>query len=199
MPVSATGHRGAGPGSGGGLVPGCLGLIGGDPGIGKSTLLLQVASSVARRGGKVLYVTGEESLAQLKLRAVRLGARGRKSCCRKRGRYRTASARIIEEEKPLLVIVDSIQTMYVQEVASPPGSVGQVREVCRPLSAAGQGRRHRHSACGPCDQRRQFGRSEGTGTCRGFRLVFRRRCTYIFPHHQVREEQVRLHQRSGHL
>src|SRR5690554_3694804 len=59
---------------GGGLVPGCLGLIGGDPGIGKSTLLLQVASAVAKSQGKVLYVTGEESLSQLKLRATRLEA-----------------------------------------------------------------------------------------------------------------------------
>lgn len=112
---------------GGGLVPGCLGLIGGDPGIGKSTLLLQVASSVARRGGKVLYVTGEESLAQLKLRAVRLGAVEERLVAVSEADTEIISG-IIEEEKPLLVIVDSIQTMYVQEIASPPGSVAQVRE-----------------------------------------------------------------------
>jgi DNA repair protein RadA/Sms len=112
---------------GGGLVPGCLGLIGGDPGIGKSTLLLQVASSVARREGKVLYVTGEESLAQLKLRAMRLGALEERLVAVSEADAEQIS-RIIGEERPLLVIVDSIQTMYVPEVASPPGSVGQVRE-----------------------------------------------------------------------
>lgn len=112
---------------GGGLVPGCLGLIGGDPGIGKSTLLLQVASSVARQAGKVLYVTGEESLGQLKLRAVRLGAMEERLIAVSEADSEVIS-RIIAEEKPLLVIVDSIQTMYVQEVASPPGSVAQVRE-----------------------------------------------------------------------
>ncbi len=112
---------------GGGLVPGCLGLIGGDPGIGKSTLLLQVASSVARREGKVLYVTGEESLAQLKLRAIRLGALEERLIAVSEADTEAIS-RMIAEEKPLLVIVDSIQTMYVQEIASPPGSVAQVRE-----------------------------------------------------------------------
>ncbi|MDI9483862.1 MAG: DNA repair protein RadA [Bacillota bacterium] len=112
---------------GGGLVPGCLGLIGGDPGIGKSTLLLQVASAVARSRGKVLYVTGEESLAQLKLRAVRLDAVAEELIVLSEADT-AAICEVIESEQPVLVIVDSIQTMYVNEVASPPGSVGQVRE-----------------------------------------------------------------------
>lgn len=112
---------------GGGLVPGCLGLIGGDPGIGKSTLLLQVASLVARNVGKVLYVTGEESLAQLKLRALRLDA-VEKNLIVVSEANAEAVCEIIEDEKPTLVIVDSIQTMYLEEIASPPGSVGQVRE-----------------------------------------------------------------------
>lgn len=112
---------------GGGLVPGCLGLIGGDPGIGKSTLLLQVASGVARERGKVLYVTGEESLAQLKLRALRLDAVEENLIAVSESNT-NAICEIIEEIKPILVIVDSIQTMFVDEVSSPPGSVGQVRE-----------------------------------------------------------------------
>lgn len=112
---------------GGGLVPGCLGLIGGDPGIGKSTLLLQVASGVARERGKVLYVTGEESLAQLKLRASRLGAVEERLIAVSEANT-NAICEIIEEVQPVLVIVDSIQTMFVEEVSSPPGSVGQVRE-----------------------------------------------------------------------
>ena len=112
---------------GGGLVPGCLGLIGGDPGIGKSTLLLQVASGVAKSRGKVLYVTGEESLAQLKMRALRLGAiEERLMAVREADTH--AICEIIRDEQPVLVIVDSIQTMFVDEVSSPPGSVGQVRE-----------------------------------------------------------------------
>lgn len=112
---------------GGGIVPGCLGLIGGDPGIGKSTLLLQVASGVARNRGKVLYVTGEESLAQLKLRALRLGAVEERLIAVSEANTH-AICEIIQEEQPVLVIVDSIQTMFVEEVSSPPGSVGQVRE-----------------------------------------------------------------------
>ncbi|NLL42673.1 MAG: DNA repair protein RadA [Firmicutes bacterium] len=112
---------------GGGLVPGCLGLIGGDPGIGKSTLLLQVASSVARSRGKVLYVTGEESLSQLKLRAIRLDAVAEELIVLSEANT-NAICEVIENEQPVLVIVDSIQTMFVDEVSSPPGSVGQVRE-----------------------------------------------------------------------
>lgn len=112
---------------GGGLVPGCLGLIGGDPGIGKSTLLLQVASGVARTQGKVLYVTGEESLAQLKLRALRLDAVEERLIAVSEANT-NAICEIIQEEQPILVIVDSIQTMFIDEVSSPPGSVGQVRE-----------------------------------------------------------------------
>ncbi|NMA60584.1 MAG: DNA repair protein RadA [Firmicutes bacterium] len=112
---------------GGGLVPGCLGLIGGDPGIGKSTLLLQVASGVAKQRGKVLYVTGEESLAQLKLRALRLDAVEENLIAVSEANT-NAICDIIEEVQPVLVIVDSIQTMFVEEVSSPPGSVGQVRE-----------------------------------------------------------------------
>ena len=112
---------------GGGLVPGCLGLIGGDPGIGKSTLLLQVASGVARQLGKVLYVTGEESVAQLKLRAMRLDAVCENLIVVSEANT-NAICQIISDEQPVLVIVDSIQTMFVEEVPSPPGSVGQVRE-----------------------------------------------------------------------
>ncbi len=112
---------------GGGLVPGCLGLIGGDPGIGKSTLLLQVASAVAREQGKVLYVTGEESLSQLKLRALRLGAVEERLIVVSEAST-AAVCETIAAERPVLVIVDSIQTMFVDEITSAPGSVGQVRE-----------------------------------------------------------------------
>ncbi|HHY14511.1 MAG TPA: DNA repair protein RadA, partial [Firmicutes bacterium] len=112
---------------GGGLVPGCLGLIGGDPGIGKSTLLLQVASAVAREQGTVLYVTGEESVSQLKLRALRLGAVEKRLIVVSEAST-AAVCEMIDAERPVLVIVDSIQTMFVDEISSAPGSVGQVRE-----------------------------------------------------------------------
>jgi len=112
---------------GGGLVPGCLGLIGGDPGIGKSTLLLQVAGSVAEQSGPVLYATGEESLAQVKMRAERLGIDAQGLTVVSESDTDQVCG-IIQEQRPKLVIVDSIQTMFVEEVPSPPGSVGQVRE-----------------------------------------------------------------------
>ena len=112
---------------GGGVVAGSLVLVGGDPGIGKSTLLLQVCGNLAAVGQKVLYISGEESLKQIKLRANRIGtmAGDLKFLCE------TSLDHIREtigEEKPDIVIIDSIQTMYREEVASAPGSVSQVRE-----------------------------------------------------------------------
>ncbi|HOV80271.1 MAG TPA: DNA repair protein RadA [Bacillota bacterium] len=111
---------------GGGVVPGSLLLVGGDPGIGKSTLLLQVASRLSRRM-KVLYVSGEESVYQVRFRAERLGAVSP-------GLLLVAETdmdlveRYIEELAPRVVVVDSIQTMYRDDVSSAPGSVAQVRE-----------------------------------------------------------------------
>lgn len=112
---------------GGGIVPGSLVLVGGDPGIGKSTLLLQVCQHLANRQAKVLYISGEESLRQIKLRAQRVGDISDKLlllCETNLGTIRE----IIERQKPEVVIIDSIQTMYNEEVASAPGSVSQVRE-----------------------------------------------------------------------
>lgn len=112
---------------GGGIVAGSLVLVGGDPGIGKSTLLLQVCRNLALAGRSVLYISGEESLKQIKLRANRIGpiSGELKFLCE------TSLDNIQEtilEEKPDVVIIDSIQTMYREEVASAPGSVSQVRE-----------------------------------------------------------------------
>ena len=108
---------------GGGIVPGSLVLVGGDPGIGKSTLLLQVCQRLAGEK-KVLYISGEESQAQIKLRANRMGAfaQGLYLLCE------TNLEIIREKERPELVIIDSIQTMYSEDVSSAPGSVSQVRE-----------------------------------------------------------------------
>ncbi|MBQ4425679.1 MAG: DNA repair protein RadA [Lachnospiraceae bacterium] len=112
---------------GGGLLPGSLILTGGDPGIGKSTLLLQVCRNLAAAGQKVLYVSGEESLRQLKLRADRLGRfSGDISFLCETDLDQVV--RILQEEKPQVAVIDSIQTMQSAQTASAPGSVSQVRE-----------------------------------------------------------------------
>lgn len=112
---------------GGGIVPGSLVLVGGDPGIGKSTLLLQVCQKVTKAEKKVLYISGEESLKQIKLRANRMGEFSEWLFLLCETNLEIIRG-VIEKEKPELVIIDSIQTMYSEEVASAPGSVSQVRE-----------------------------------------------------------------------
>lgn len=123
---------------GGGLVPGSLVLIGGDPGIGKSTLLLQASAAVAAGGGPVFYVSGEESAQQIKLRADRLGLASD-------GLYVLSETNVhaiaghIEQHQPRLVVVDSIQTMYLDELDSAAGSVSQVRESAARLMQVAKG------------------------------------------------------------
>jgi DNA repair protein RadA/Sms len=119
---------------GGGLVPGGVVLIGGDPGIGKSTLLLQALAALSQRT-KVLYVSGEESAAQVALRARRLGVEGRQV----RLMAEIALERILaalEAERPQVAVIDSIQTLYSGELQSAPGSVAQVRECAAQLTRA---------------------------------------------------------------
>jgi len=116
---------------GGGVVPGSLLLIGGEPGVGKSTLLLQVAGGVAAASGAVLYATGEESAGQLRLRAARLGLGAGPAADSVAVLATSEVGAIIEAARaarPALVVVDSIQTMTVEELEGPAGSVGQVRE-----------------------------------------------------------------------
>lgn len=112
---------------GGGIVKGSLVLVGGDPGIGKSTLLLQMCHKLSDKAASILYISGEESLQQIKMRADRLGRFGAKVSL-----LCETNLNIIEEtvlkHKPDIVIVDSIQTMFKEETASAPGSVSQVRE-----------------------------------------------------------------------
>ena len=112
---------------GGGLVAGSLVLVGGDPGIGKSTLLTQVCANMANDGACVLYVSGEESARQIKMRANRLGAGGTGFYVLSENDMNTVEKRM-EQLSPTVMIVDSIQTMYRPEIASAPGSVSQVRE-----------------------------------------------------------------------
>lgn len=123
---------------GGGIVAGSLVLVGGDPGIGKSTLLLQMCYNLSNAGRKVLYISGEESLAQIKLRAERVGGFNDSLML-----LCETSLEIIEdtlkEVCPEVVIVDSIQTMYREEVGSAPGSVGQIRETTAVLMQLAKG------------------------------------------------------------
>jgi DNA repair protein RadA/Sms len=115
---------------GGGLVPGSLVLVGGEPGIGKSTLLLQAAAGLSA-AGPILYATGEESSAQVRLRAVRLGLLGGSAGAAVTVFAESSVARIVETaraRRPIALVVDSIQTATVDELEGPAGSVGQVRE-----------------------------------------------------------------------
>lgn len=123
---------------GGGIVVGSLVLVGGDPGIGKSTLLLQMCRSLAGGGHKILYISGEESLKQIKLRADRLGTFSGELLL-----LSETNLSLIEDTihslKPEVVIIDSIQTMFKEEVGAAPGSVSQVRETTNTLMHIGKG------------------------------------------------------------
>ena len=118
---------------GGGIVPGSLTLIAGDPGIGKSTLLLKIASEVSETFGPALYVSGEESAGQVKMRADRLGVSGQQIMI-----LQAASVEVVlatcDRLKPMVVLVDSVQTLYEESVASEPGSVVQIKESTRRLT-----------------------------------------------------------------
>jgi len=123
---------------GGGIVPGSLVLVGGDPGIGKSTLLLQMCREIVLKNKKVLYISGEESLSQIKMRAERLGVINGELLL-----LCETDLDIIEDAihkyRPDIVVIDSIQTMYKEEVSSAPGSVSQVREATGTLMRIAKG------------------------------------------------------------
>ncbi|MDE7063336.1 MAG: DNA repair protein RadA, partial [Lachnospiraceae bacterium] len=123
---------------GGGIVTGSLVLVGGDPGIGKSTLLLQVCRNLSGEAVNVLYISGEESLQQIKIRAQRIGAFGDSLSLLCETNLDTIRE-VIGRLKPSIVIIDSIQTMYSENVASAPGSVSQVREATGVLMQIAKG------------------------------------------------------------
>ena len=124
---------------GGGLVTGSLILVGGDPGIGKSTLLLQVCRNLAVSGKKVLYVSGEESARQVKMRADRLGGFSGELLLLSETNLEKID-NTITKEMPQVVVIDSIQTMYREDISSAPGSVSQVRECTNTLMQIAKGR-----------------------------------------------------------
>ena len=123
---------------GGGIVPGSLVLVGGDPGIGKSTLLLQVCRNLSQDGNSVLYISGEESLGQIRLRANRIGTFNDKMQLLCETNLDTVR-QVMERQKPEVAIIDSIQTMFSEEVGSAPGSVSQVRESTNVLMQIAKG------------------------------------------------------------
>ena len=137
IPDETTERRGTGIGEldrvlGGGVVDGSLVLVGGDPGIGKSTLLTQLCANMARDGACVLYVSGEESARQVKLRARRLGCADSGFYVLSENDMNTVEKRM-QQLSPAVMVVDSIQTMYRPDMASAPGSVSQVRECAAQL------------------------------------------------------------------
>lgn len=123
---------------GGGIVFGSLVLVGGDPGIGKSTLLLQVCRQLAEDQKKVLYISGEESVKQIKLRADRMGEFNDNLLLLCETNLEVVR-QVLERERPVAAVVDSIQTMYSEDVSSAPGSVSQVREATNTLMQIAKG------------------------------------------------------------
>src|SRR6266403_4318169 len=119
--------------TGGGFVRGSVLLLGGDPGIGKSTLLIQVAAALAQAGHRAIYISGEEAVAQLRLRAERLSLSGAKVELAAETSVEDIVATLSERETPRLVIIDSIQTMWTDAVESAPGTVTQVRASAQAL------------------------------------------------------------------
>lgn len=124
---------------GGGIVPGSLSLIGGDPGIGKSTLMLQISHALVNQGYIVLYVCGEESIEQTTMRAKRLGIDNDNLLLLSETNFSCIKAQI-DEIKPNILIVDSIQIVYKSEITSAPGSVSQVREAASEFMHIAKGR-----------------------------------------------------------
>lgn len=122
---------------GGGLVQGSLTLVGGDPGIGKSTLLLQICQSLGDKGKKILYISGEESVQQIKMRAQRLNITTENLLLLSETSLDTAQSTTLDI-LPDILIIDSIQTMFTDEVSSAPGSVTQVRECSAKLMRLGK-------------------------------------------------------------
>ncbi len=124
---------------GGGLVTGSLTLVGGDPGVGKSTLLLTTADAFAKRGIRVLYVSAEESARQVRLRAERLGVLSESLYLLAETSFEAVIA-AVEDVKPKILVLDSVQTLHNSELASLPGSIGQVKEVGHQAMRLAKGR-----------------------------------------------------------
>lgn len=147
---------------GGGLVKGSLVLLGGEPGIGKSTLILQICDKL-KGEGQVLYVSGEESAEQIKLRADRLGINNENILFLGETNIEAVNQAIINTN-PKLVIIDSIQTMYSEDLTAAAGSVSQVREITRTSYESLQVKSNYYNNNWACYKRRKYSRTKGTRT-----------------------------------
>ena len=158
---------------GGGLVKGSLTLLGGEPGIGKSTLILQICDKI-KGDGKVLYVSGEESAEQIKIRADRLGIDNENILF-----LGETDIDVIEETivrlNPKLVIIDSIQTMYSDEITAGPGSVSQVREITARIMRTCKQELITTIIIGHVTKDRQYCRTKSSRTYGRYSFILRRR------------------------
>jgi DNA repair protein RadA/Sms len=151
---------------GGGIVAGSVVLLGGDPGIGKSTLALQISSQLSQAGKRVLYVSGEESVAQTKLRAQRLETKPGDNLYLVNQIDLNLIIEYINKLSPDVVIIDSVQVVYQPEISSSPGSVSRYTD------PFGKIQQHRYLYYRPRNQRRRLGRPQGFGAYRGYGFVF---------------------------
>ena len=172
---------------GGGIVPGTLVLIGGDPGIGKSTLLLQVADRLSAGGTVVLYISGEESERQIKLRGERLKIDANNLYLLPETNLENIFHEV-ERLKPGAIIVDSIQTVFSALIESAPGSVSQVREVAHQFLLLAKNRSLPVFLIGHITKDGSIAGSAHARTHRGYRFVFRRRKTSQ-PSHRARDQK----------
>lgn len=156
---------------GGGIVAGSLMLVGGDPGIGKSTLLLQVCHNLTGTGHKVLYVSGEESVQQIKLRAKRIGDFKDDLMLLCETNLELVRS-VIEKIRPEIVVIDSIQTMYHEAVSAAPGSVSQVREATNVLMQIAKGMGISIFLVGHVTKEGVVARTESAGTYGRYGIVF---------------------------
>ena len=147
---------------GGGLVPGSLVLLGGSPGIGKSTLTNMVLGNLAEAGRRTLYVSGEESAEQVRLRAERLSPGALKVPILAETDLETVLG-TLAGEAPEVCVIDSVQTLNAAELGGAPGSVGQVREVAGRIMELAKARQHRGDPRGACDEGRCAGGTARAG------------------------------------
>ena len=181
---------------GGGIVPGSLVLLGGEPGIGKSTLLLQAAAHFARTVGPVLYASGEESEHQIKIARRSARRRRRAAVSARRNLHRAHPRRNRAALKPALVIVDSVQTVFSLKFQSAPGSIGQVREAATQFLFTAKGQNIPTVPRRPRHEGRQPRRPQGARARRRHGALLRRRAAPLAPRRARGEEPVRRRQRA---
>ena len=179
---------------GGGLVPASLVLVGGEPGVGKSTLLLTALGAISRGGRRALLVTGEESAAQVALRAARLGGAEKVEILAET--ELDAVCATLEAERPDVCVIDSVQTLHASALGSAPGSVAQVREAAGRLLRVAKECRRRDRARRPRDEGRRRGRPPRARASRRLRPAVRGRPLPRAPHPAGDEEPLRLDERA---